>query len=155
MVPQLWNNLSADQIRMLATMPPVVGGLFPNIGYLNQVLHTFVPMTPDTFQLVNWVLVEKGASEEFKDAARTHETHFWGTTGMFEQDDAEAWPGIQRSVRGFMGRRHTMKYRNFMGTRRPDDWGGEGAVHAGMTCDDGQWAWWMRYRDFMVGDPWA
>jgi hypothetical protein len=154
LVAQLPNNLSADQLAVMAQMPPIVGGMFPNIGFLNQVLHTFVPVSQGTFQLVNWVLVEKGASEQFKDLARRSETHFWGTSGMFEQDDAEAWPGIQRSVQGIMGRRHTMKYPAMMGIVRPEGWPGGGSVHAGLTKDDGQWVWWMRYRDFMLGEPW-
>ena len=24
----------------------------------------------------------------------------------------------------------------------------------GFTKDDNQWNWWMRYREFMLGNPW-
>jgi nitrite reductase/ring-hydroxylating ferredoxin subunit len=77
LVSELSTHLSDSQLRMLASCPPNVGGLFPNGAFLGSVVHAFVPLTPTTFELTNWVLVEKGASEDYKEQIRRSEARWW------------------------------------------------------------------------------
>ena len=72
-------------------------------------------------------------------------------SGFIEQDDAEAWQGIQRSVQGPKARQLTAKYQARLGIARPDGFEGGGDVYAGFSRDDAQWAWWRRYAEVMGG----
>src|SRR3546814_1101320 len=77
MIPQLFKNLSPRQVEQLATCPPQVGGMFPNIllafifaprtdggasGAL--ALHTYVPKGPNHVEFVNFIFAEKDARSE-------------------------------------------------------------------------------------------
>jgi len=43
-----------------------------------------------------------------------------------------------------------MKYLSILGPSKPDDWPGPGTVHAGVTMDDNQWGFWLRWYDLMT-----
>jgi nitrite reductase/ring-hydroxylating ferredoxin subunit len=166
LVPQLANRFSEAELKALSNTPPTVGGMFPNvsvIAFYGPVgddagtmgptfgLHSFVPHGVDEFEYVNWVFVERGASEEYKRLTRRTTVFGTGSSGVVEQDDAEAWPSMQQSARGYMGRKHSLKYQALLGEHKPDDWTGGGYVYEGFTKDDSQWNWWLRYLEFMTG----
>ena len=48
----------------------------------------------------------------------------------------------------------TIKYHVRIGEQRPPNWPGGGLLSEGFTKDDGQWAFWLRYKDFIEGDTW-
>jgi phenylpropionate dioxygenase-like ring-hydroxylating dioxygenase large terminal subunit len=164
MVDQLNNNLTEDQIKVITSYPPAVGQAFPSFEFLLVpgaledgrvapflALHTWGPKGPDAFEIWTWTLVEKGVPEEMKEAALRASIRNFGTSGTTEVDDGEAWPAQQRSARGAMGRRSTFKYHAFTGHNPPEGWTGPGQVHDGFSRDDGQWGWWQRYFDVMLG----
>lgn len=163
MIPQLERRFDEGQLRVLADTPPHVGGLFPNVGLLNVALpqpdgtragtaswHTFFPKGPGKFEFVNWVLVDRDASDELKERIQRASVGTFGTSGTVEQDDAETWPSMQRAARGAMGRRQTIKYQALLGERKPADWPGGGHVYEGFTKDDSQWQWWLRWLEYMI-----
>ena len=162
-VETLEKRFDPDQLRVLAESPPQVGGLFPNNGVLNfyspmpggkvavsMGWHTFVPKGPQCLEFLCWVFVERGAlaNEELNRRATIFGT---GSSGLIEQDDAEAWPSMQRASRGVVGRTQTLKYQALLGEKRPEGWPGPGKVYAGFTKDDNQWNWWLRWRELMTG----
>jgi hypothetical protein len=71
---------------------------------------------------------------------------------LVEADDAEAWPAQQRSTRGVYGRPEKMRYPGLLGVTKKDGFTGPGLVYSGMSKDDTQWNWWLRYREFMLGN---
>jgi hypothetical protein len=115
-----------------------------------MMVHTWIPRAPDLFEMVSWILVEGDASEELRDRTRRTTIRNFGISGVIEQDDAEAWRGVQRSCAGPMGRKVTGKYGSILGVRRPDGFEGGGDVFGGTARDDTQWAWWSRYFDVMT-----
>jgi phenylpropionate dioxygenase-like ring-hydroxylating dioxygenase large terminal subunit len=168
LVEELASRFSEKELASLSITPPTVGGMFPNlsiIAFYGPVgddagtmgptfgLHTFVPTGFDSFEYMNWVFVERGASEEYKRLTRRTTVFGTGSSGVVEQDDAEAWPSMQKSSRGFIGRKHSMKYQALLGENKPDDWMGGGLVYDGFSKDDNQWNWWLRYLEYMTGDP--
>jgi hypothetical protein len=174
MVPDLVNRLTEDQLTVLANYPPNVGGLFPNIGTfsfefptpmgMSSILcwHSFVPRGPGNFEFFNWYLVEKDATPEVKELSRRAATLGFGTTGFVETDDADTWPQMTEAARGVMGRQQTIKYGALTGENQPltgywdeGEFPGGGHKYPGFTKDDAQWNWWLRWRDFMVGEPWS
>jgi hypothetical protein len=164
MVEELPKRFSDAEMRVLSSCSPQVGGLFPNSGYLvipspqpdgtmsaNISWHTFVPRATGEFEYINWTFVERDAPQEVKDAMARASIRSLGTSGTVEQDDAEAWPSMQRCATGAMGRRQTLKYQAILGENKPPDWPGGGYVYDGFTKDDSQWHWWLRWLSFMTG----
>jgi nitrite reductase/ring-hydroxylating ferredoxin subunit len=165
MTSQLANNLSSDQVKVLSSYYPSVGQAFPAFEFLlvnapleltkaapMLALHTWGPKGPEHFELWTWVMVEKGAPPEMKEAARKAAIRNFGSSGNIEMDDGEAWPSQTRSARGGMGRREKFRYHAFHGHNPPPEWPGPGTIHTGITRDDGQWGWWQRYFRLMLGE---
>jgi hypothetical protein len=167
LLDQVFDLLSDSQLRLLNDSPPVTAQIFPNLFFWNSHgraadgsvssinrIHTTVPRGPGAFELLSWALVERDAPEEVRASARRTSVSMTGISGFIEQDDAETWPALTRSARGFMGRQMTLKYGAILGDTRPEGWGGGGEVYDGFNRDDSQWHWWLRYRDFLSGKPW-
>jgi nitrite reductase/ring-hydroxylating ferredoxin subunit len=164
MVKEFASNLTPGQIKLLAEAPPLVMGLFPGTDFFTlmsvdgsedgshgpvMVARTWIPREPDLFEMLTWILVERDAGEELREKTKTTTIRNFGISGYIEQDDAEAWQGIQKVARGPVGRRLTSKYQARIGISKPDDFEGGGDVHAGFSRDDAQWAWWRRYAEVM------
>jgi hypothetical protein len=153
LVPEMLARLSPGQIRAMLTYPPSPGGMFPNVGFLHANLRVHVPTGLHSFEMLNFVLVEKDASPEFKARIRREMLFGFGTAGTVEQDDAEAWPAIQKTAVGRQGSGETMRYQAFVGHNPPAAWEGPEEVYDGFSKDDSAWNWWLRYRDYMSGGP--
>lgn len=162
LLPQFRAKMSPEQLKLMATMPPQVGGMFPNIllafiyapredgGYPGALtLHTYVPRGVDKVEFVNYIFAEKDATPEMKRDMLQNAVQQTGTSGTIEQDDADTWPQMYLNAKGAMGRRSTMKYQALTGEKKPADWPGGGIVYEGFTKDDTQWNWWMYYRELM------
>jgi phenylpropionate dioxygenase-like ring-hydroxylating dioxygenase large terminal subunit len=156
------NNLSEGQIRMLADTPPMIMGLFPGADFFTfmsvggtddgkhgpvMVARAWIPREPDLFEMLSWIMVEKGASAQLREQTRLTSIRNFGISGAIEQDDAEAWQGIQRTVKGPVARQQTAKYSARLEPTRPEGFEGGGEVYAGFSRDDAQWAWWRRYAE--------
>jgi hypothetical protein len=163
-VPEFAQNLTAGQLRLLADTPPMIIGLFPGADFFTfmgvggsdtgahgpmMIARTWIPRAPDLFEMLSWIIVEKDAPPELRELTRLTSVRNFGISGFIEQDDAEAWQGIQRTVSGPIGRTLRAKYQARLGVVRPDDFEGGGDVYAGFTRDDAQWAWWQRYAAVM------
>jgi len=162
LIPQLFKNLSPAQVEMLATIPPQVGGMFPNVLVLfifaprtdggasgALALHTYMPRGPNHFEFVNYIFAEKDAPEQVKRDMLENSIQQAGTSGIIEQDDADTWPQIMRNARGPVGRSMTLKYQALTGHHIPEGWPGGGLVYPGFTKDDTQWNWWLNYHRLM------
>lgn len=162
LIPQLFKNLSPEQVEMLATIPPQVGGMFPNVLVLfifaprtdggasgALALHTYVPRGPDKVEFVNYIFAEKDAPEQVKRDMLQNTIQQAGTSGIIEQDDADTWPQIMRNSRGAMSKHITLKYQALHGHERPEGWTGGGLLYPGFTKDDTQWNWWLNYHRLM------
>lgn len=165
MNPELAARLSEvlrpDQVEALAKTPPVVGQVFPTMAWVNMSLpdaaggmvggvitfRTWVPRGPEQMEIMSWTLVEKDAPDELKQATARTTIQTFSDSGIFEQDDSEAWSAIQRSVRGVMGRRRKLIYTATLGEPTVE----EGGLHwRGIGRDDTQWLFWQRYRALML-----
>ncbi len=92
--------------------------LFPNLSFVHnwpQVrgdgdvvpfisLRQWQPVSPTETEVLSWFAVDANAPEDFKrDSYRAYLMCF-GSSGMFEQDDAENWVSITATSRGSMAR---------------------------------------------------
>jgi nitrite reductase/ring-hydroxylating ferredoxin subunit len=167
MVDQCVRNLSSDQVRLLANSQPTVGQIFPNAAFINSPSadidgnplgtlswRTWIPVAPDKMEVLSWIIVEKGTSEEYKRRLRMFTTQFFTDGGLIDSDDGDVWPSSQRAIKGVMGRRSRANYNALLGINKPDDWPGGGLVYNGISRDDNQWNFWRRWRQFMTKDVW-
>jgi nitrite reductase/ring-hydroxylating ferredoxin subunit len=167
MLDQPERNLSPDQLRLLTDTRPGVGQVFPTGAFLNGgslgadfkpsahiSWRTWVPRGPGSMEVLYWCMVERDAPAEYKAAMRRATIQMVTSSGLIDQDDAEAWSGTQRVIGGTMAQGRRSTYRGLLGVRKPADWPGGGLVYDGPSSDDNQWNWWMRYRDFMTGQVW-
>jgi hypothetical protein len=152
LVLEIFDKLSPGQIHALMHNPPGPGGMFPNVGFLHANLRVHIPTGVDTFEMLNFVLVEKDASPDFKAQIRRQMLLGFGTSGTVEQDDAESWPSIQNSATGYQGAKQNMHYQAFLGHTPPEGWPGPEEVYDGFSKDDSAWNFWQRYRDYMSGE---
>jgi PAH dioxygenase large subunit len=87
--------------------------IFPNTSFLNAgcyiaednmvpflTFRVWRPLAVDLTEVWSWVLVEKGATEQFKRDTRRAFTLTFGTSGTEEQDDVECFQTIQRVNKG-------------------------------------------------------
>jgi phenylpropionate dioxygenase-like ring-hydroxylating dioxygenase large terminal subunit len=155
LLPDLLETMTPGQLRTLATYSPGAGGIFPNVGFGGAQIRVFVPLSPGRLALVNWPLVEKGASAEYKRQTLKQMLGTLGTSGTIEQDDADTWPGTTVSAEGSIGEQGVMRYRGFSSGEPPEPgWGGGCETYTGFSKDDSAWNFWLRYRDYMTGTPW-
>jgi phenylpropionate dioxygenase-like ring-hydroxylating dioxygenase large terminal subunit len=176
LMAEVERNLSPEQLAILKLYPPgpTGGSVFPNLsiptvpnptatGEIGAAIspRTWMPRTADTFEMAVWTLVERDASDEFKERSRESNLMHFGASGVVEQDDAEAWTAIQRGLRGPIGRRQWLDYRAQRPPiePKPDWWPGpveDGAeIRQGFSRDDGGWIFWLRWAQYMSGQPWG
>jgi hypothetical protein len=76
--------------------------LFPNLSYLptNNSLRVWHPKGPGEIEVWAWTLVEVDTPPDVRDALRKSTLRTFGSSGVFEQDDAENWAEVTRSLRG-------------------------------------------------------
>jgi nitrite reductase/ring-hydroxylating ferredoxin subunit len=167
LVDQLENNLSGEQIELLATTPPSIAAVFPTTsivmigggltvgGPLGQFisLRFFVPLSPARTEMLSFSLVERDASAEFKSSVHQTSAGAFGSAGIFETDDVEVWQAVQRGLHGPMGRRSNLNYQaqadlHESNPNRP------GFNHRGVSTDDNQWLFYQRCLEFLEGRPW-
>lgn len=162
MVEQLRRNLTPEQLQVQTSMPPQVGGIFPNVlfGFVyipqadgsvvgSMTMHAYVPKGPDKLEFVNWIFAEKDAPQELRDKMLRQTIQLFGTSGMVEQDDSDTWPHMTLAAKGAQGKKMTLKYQAAYETGAPKGWPGPGIVNEGFTKDDTQWHWWLYWRQLM------
>ncbi|MBS3912327.1 MAG: aromatic ring-hydroxylating dioxygenase subunit alpha [Hydrogenophaga sp.] len=165
MVEQLKRNLTPEQLKVQTSMPPQVGGIFPNVlfGFVyipqadgtvvgSMTMHAYVPKGPDKLEFVNWIFAEKDAPQDLRDKMLKQTIQLFGTSGMVEQDDSDTWPHMTLAAKGAQGKKATLKYQAVYETGAPEGWPGPGIVNEGFTKDDTQWHWWMYWRQLMGGN---
>lgn len=152
------------QRQAFLTMFPSVGSLFPNFAFLDLNLPTergqsetgiphllcirvYQPRSVDEMEIWSWGLVHKDADAELRAAGSSAALRTFGPGGMFEQDDAEVWSGVQIAIRGVRGRRHVNRYPATVPMVESDL---PGVIRAGGASDDTLLEFYGRWRDLMV-----
>lgn len=123
-----------------------VGTLFPNFSWLIIPLtgspdgydaqafaevRLWLPRGDGQMEVWNWIMVPKGASQEFREMSQRAAIQTFSSSGVFDQDDSVAGRGMNRTGTSVFGRNMKLNYQaGFkIGTaERVKDWGGPGAV---------------------------
>jgi len=95
---------------------PSASTLFPNFSLLHlwariddeghlapfTTMRLWRPISATETEISAWWVGDKDASEEFKEKSYKAYIMCFGTSGMFEQDDMDAWSTLTRMTRGYM-----------------------------------------------------
>ena len=139
--------------------------VFPNLSIHNPIRrphHKYdghVPMLtfrvwnalgPGKIEIFSWFLVERDAPEEFKQLSAWSYLRSFGSSGTFEQDDAELWTQIARNAGTYMARRRRANYQ--MGLHREPDpsWPGPGVAFPVNFTDANLRNFYVRWLEMMV-----
>jgi hypothetical protein len=128
---------------------PYADGLGTNITF-----RTWNPHGPDQMEVLSWTLVERSTSKAQQRANCKSTLQNFGSSGMIEQEDAEAWPSLTRNARGHWGKQQWLRYPARHKPGKPEGWPGGGLIYSGISKDDNQWNWWTSYYEFLTNTAW-
>lgn len=140
------------------------GTVFPNLSFLNVQLgkdmqsrpvpmltmRVFRPLAHNMMEVWSWFMVEKDAAEEFKQESYETYVRTFGSSGVFEQDDAEIWRGITAATQGDLNGSQLLNFEMGMGLAELDDWRGPGRPLAGGYAERNQREFWGHWLEMIT-----
>ncbi|MCB2062260.1 MAG: aromatic ring-hydroxylating dioxygenase subunit alpha [Novosphingobium sp.] len=95
--------------------------VFPNFSILgrNSTIRVAHPISATRTEMWSWILVDKAADPEAKEAFRKQYQVTFGPGGMLESDDGENWSGVMYGARGSQSRKQDYVYEMGMGSDGP------------------------------------
>lgn len=159
-------RLSPTQVEVLRRTDFLHGTVFPNLSLLNVWIskdHLSMPMPmltfrvwhplgPDRMEVWSWFLVEKDGPEWYRQECYETYVRTFGTSGVFEQDDAENWRSVTRVLQGQFARRQKLNYQMGRGLlERDENWPAPGAGYPLNYAEFNQRAFHSRWLEYMNG----
>jgi len=146
-------RLGPLRARMVGSISSV--NVFPNFSFLpgQNTFRTWRPMGPQRTELRTWVLVNRSAPDEVKQAWKKGAMMTFSPAGVFEMDDGENWEGSTRSNAGVVTRRQKLHYGLGLDSRieHPEL---PGQVFRGQINDANQRAFYRQWSRMMRVDGW-
>src|SRR5271155_2049016 len=147
-------GLPADWSHVITALFPtlLVTGVAVPIegGHTHQIMiGTFRPYGPGELVLSFNSVLSKTAPEGLAAQSGRMDGLIFG---MIAVDDNEAYPSIQRAAGGVIGEAQTLKYNSFSGSNKPEGWPGPGTVYSGLSRDDTQWNFWLKWLECMTAE---
>ncbi len=78
--------------------------IFPNMGSVGRIIRVLHPQGPAETEMWSYILVDKAAPPEVKEAAVRYHERRWGPNGMIQKDDMENWYILTQYSKGHMTR---------------------------------------------------
>jgi phenylpropionate dioxygenase-like ring-hydroxylating dioxygenase large terminal subunit len=154
-IERLAQHLSPEMRSLIENdgVIPSATTLFPNFSLLHlsariddhgtqapfTTARVWIPISATETEVLSFFVVDKDASPEFKERSYKAYIMCFGTSGMFEQDDMDAWVTLTRMTQGYMSGSVHLHAR--MGLRGDDtplneplkDYTGPGVAHVGFN----------------------
>ncbi len=117
--PYYEQMLEPDQIEMLHHLRVIVGNVFPNFSIIETqvepgrkalIIRLWQPTRATEMEILSWVLAEKEASDDYKQAVLRKGFHNFGAAGVFEQDDLELWASATEASDNPIARRYPYSF---------------------------------------------
>jgi phenylpropionate dioxygenase-like ring-hydroxylating dioxygenase large terminal subunit len=131
--------------------------IFPNIGAVGSIFRIMNPQGPDASEIWSYVLVDKNAPPEVKEAIVVARQRISGPNGIQQKDDMENWFIQTRYSKGMMTR-WGLRQNNQLGMKRPSldgatEFGIPGMFHPSPT-DENYRRFFEHYRNVMEAGTW-
>ena len=132
--------------------------IFPNIGAVGRILRIMNPQGPDASEMWSYILVDKDAPPEVKEATVLARQRISGPNGIQQKDDMENWFIQTRYSKGFQTR-WGLRQNNQLGMSKPSldgpsTFGVPGMFHPHPT-DENYRRFFAHYRKVMEAKSWA
>lgn len=163
--PEMRNIIEKDGVL------PSASTLFPNLSLLHisariddhgtvapfTTARVWQPISATETEIHSWFVVDKDATPEFKEKSYKAYIMCFGTSGMFEQDDMDAWVTLTRMTQGYMS--GAVQLHSRMGLRNDDsplneplkEFSGPGIAHIGFN-EFNQRRWLQSWADYLEMD---
>jgi PAH dioxygenase large subunit len=162
------HTLRPEQVKILERCVAAVGTVFPNFSwvhgpvsfdYANDPMVNFCairvwqPVAVNRTEIWNWFIVEQEASEQYRDLVMKSGVRTFTAGGTFDQDDAEAWHGIQRGCEGEISRTLDVSFQVALNyhDRIVRDWAGPGVCYESNYAEVTEFNNLVQWRDWMAG----
>jgi len=165
--PEMRNMIEKDGVLPSATT------LFPNMSLLHlsarvddngsvfpfTTARVWQPVSETETECYSWFVVDKDATPEFREKSYKAYIMCFGTSGMFEQDDMDAWVTLTRMTQGYMS--SSVHLHSRMGLRHDNtplnepltNFSGPGIAHIGFN-EYNQRRWLNMWADHLsMEDP--
>jgi hypothetical protein len=153
--PEMERALKPDQWKVLESLSTLVGNVFPNMSFLDTTirlpeswrvserrtisfltLRQWQPVGAGKMEIWSWLFMDRNTPPGWRQASRDSYLRSFGVAGIFEQDDAENWAEITRSLRGTVARRLRLQYKMGLDPCPATDWPGSIRVSAQPTFSE-------------------
>jgi len=151
---------------------PSAGTFFPNFSMLHlwariddhgklapfTTVRLWQPISATETEILSWFVADADASEEFKENSYKAYLMCFGTSGMFEQDDMDAWVTLTRATQGYLSSSVLLNSR--MGLKSDGSalhgpvqtFSGPGVAHLGFN-EFNQRRWLRMWADYLEMSP--
>jgi ethylbenzene dioxygenase alpha subunit len=148
---QFARRLGPIRSRMIGSISSV--NVFPNLSFLpgQNTFRTWQPKGPGRTELHTWVLVNRNAPDEVKDAWRKGAMMTFSPSGVFEMDDGDNWEHATSSNRGVVTRRQPLHYGLGLDSQISHS-DLPGNVHRCQINDANQRAFYQRWAELLRAD---
>ena len=131
--------------------------IFPNVGAVGSIFRIMHPQGPDSSEMWSYVIVDKNAPDEVKEAIVVARERISGPNGIQQKDDMENWFIQTRYSKGTMTR-WSLRQNNQLGMSRPSidgpsNFGLPGYFHAAPT-DENYRRFFEHYKAVMEANDW-
>jgi nitrite reductase/ring-hydroxylating ferredoxin subunit len=96
--------------------------VFPTLSYLPQIqtFRVWHPKGPGKMEVWAWIIVDRAAPPEVKEAFRLGCQRTFGPGGLLEQEDGENWSQCAEATRGYVSRHRPMHLQMSLGAEGSD-----------------------------------
>ena len=131
--------------------------IFPNMGAVGRIIRILHPQGPSETEMWSYILVDKAAPPEVKEAAVRYHERNWGPNGYIQKDDMENWYVQTQYSKGHMTRTQLRTNAQLRmsepSLHGPTTFGLPGMFHPAPTDENirrfyGRWAEVMAARDW-------
>ncbi|MGE5268990.1 MAG: aromatic ring-hydroxylating oxygenase subunit alpha, partial [Thiohalocapsa sp.] len=136
---------------------PIVGTVFPNFSVLrgtSRTLRVWQPRGPEKTEIWSWVVVDKAAPPEVKEAFRLAGVRGFSPGGTFEQDDMDNWRECTQTCRGAVSRRVPLNNQMGLGHDRFDPALAASASEAGFS-ESNHREFYRRWAEVIAAESWS
>jgi hypothetical protein len=162
--PLLQKVLNPDQQKILSGLISGAGTLFPNLSFLERMipsekrgagktvfLRLWQPISASEMEIISWCLIDREASEEYRERSLADGLRSFGPSGLFEQEDVELWATIPDASRNTLAGDYPFNFMTAvpgMKTRVPD-FSGPGDAYRPMLTEVTQFRFLQHWNQIM------
>jgi phenylpropionate dioxygenase-like ring-hydroxylating dioxygenase large terminal subunit len=131
--------------------------IFPNMGSVGRIVRVLHPQGPTMTEMWSYILVDKAAPPEVKEATVRFHEHRWGPNGFIQKDDMENWYILTQYSKGRMTRSRLRQNAQLglskPSTHGPSAFGLPGMFHPAPT-DENIRRFYDRWANVMAARDW-